>query len=230
MDTTGSEASIVAPPSALVQGLDSRPILPRDFYRRPTVQVAKAILGQFLVHGERVGRIVEVEAYLGEEDRAAHAWHGRTARTEVLYGPPGHAYVYLIYGMYECLNIVAEPPGSPGCVLIRALEPLAGIERMRAARPNAKSDHALCAGPGKLTRAMGISRGHYGADFTAGSLTIRRAPVAARSVEIGVSGRIGIKHGADRLLRFFLAGNPCVSSHPGRPRPSLGSRALEVLF
>lgn len=184
-------------------------MLPREFYARPAVEVARGVLGKVLVHGSRAGRIVEAEAYLAEQDPAAHAFRGRTSRTAVLYGPPGHAYVYLIYGMYECLNLVAEPDGIPGCVLIRALEPLAGLDRMRAARPAARRDQALCSGPGNLTRAMGITRAHYGADLTSGPLTLRDGPAPPA---IGVSPRIGIRHAADLPLRFFVKDNPCVSS------------------
>src|SRR5436305_3127417 len=107
------------------------PILKRAFYERPTVDVARDLLGKVLVHGPTAGIIVETEAYLGREDLAAHSARGVTERTRVIFGPPGHAYVYFIYGMYECLNIVAERAGEPGCVLIRALEPLAGIDGMR---------------------------------------------------------------------------------------------------
>src|SRR5437773_7918701 len=106
-------------------------ILPRSFYARPTVEVARALLGKVLVHGATAGMIVETEAYLGGgDDLAAHSARGVTPRTRVIFGAPGHAYVYLIYGMYECLNLVAEPEGKPGCVLIRALTPVAGIEHM----------------------------------------------------------------------------------------------------
>src|SRR3954467_6126716 len=103
-------------------------ILPRKFYARSTVEVARDLLGKELVHGETAGIIVETEAYLGGEDLAAHSARGLTDRTRVIFGPPGHAYVYLIYGVYQCLNLVAEPEGHPGCVLIRALEPSEGIE------------------------------------------------------------------------------------------------------
>ena len=124
-------------------------VLPRRFYARPTVEVARDLLGAVLECGGRRGRIVEVEAYLPEGDAAAHAFRGRTRRTEVLYGPPGHAYVYFIYGMYHCLNVVAEPEGTPGCVLIRAVE-------------------GCAAGPGRLTRAFGITLEHNGLRFAAG--------------------------------------------------------------
>src|ERR1700679_2974310 len=106
------------------------PILKRDFYSRPTVEVARALLGKILVHGPTAGIIVETEAYLGRDDLASHSARGITDRTRVIFGPPGHAYVYLIYGIYECLNLVVEPDGQPGCVLIRALEPVGGVEYM----------------------------------------------------------------------------------------------------
>lgn len=195
--------------------------LPRSFYERDTVTVARELLGKILVHrqvhGEVCsGRIVEVEAYvrdyLGERDRAAHADRGLTPRTRVIFGPGGHAYVYFIYGMHECLNIVAEPEGVPGCVLIRALEPLEGIDIMRGRRPAVRPAHLLCSGPGNLTRAMGITRGHYGADLTVGGLTVHDGP---RITEVpAVTARVGIRHGANWPLRFYLAGNPAVSCHP----------------
>ncbi|MDX1983308.1 MAG: DNA-3-methyladenine glycosylase [Bryobacteraceae bacterium] len=186
----------------------SGPILPRAFYNRPTVEVARGLLGMVLVHGRTAGRIVEVEAYLGLDDAAAHASHGRTPRTEVLFGQPGHAYVYLIYGMYECLNLVAEPSGSPGCVLIRALEPLSGIELMKRRR-NVDKIKALTSGPGKLTIAMAITRDHNGVDVTRGRLTVRR-PANFPDPNIGISPRIGITKAAHCPLRFFIQGNPFV--------------------
>jgi DNA-3-methyladenine glycosylase len=183
---------------------------PRAFYNRTAIEVARALLGTILVHGTTSGRIVETEAYLGLQDRAAHSFRGITPRTRVMFGPPGHAYVYLIYGMYECLNVVAEPEGSPGCVLIRALEPLEGIPRMRRHRPAARGIEDLANGPGKLTLALGISRRHNGADFTSGSLTIHPAQQQEK-IQIGVSPRIGVKHCADWPLRFFVQGNRFVS-------------------
>src|SRR5258708_2195410 len=124
-------------------------ILPRSFYERPTVEVARDLLGKVLVHGAAAGRIVETEAYLGGDDLASHSARGITPRTKVIFGPPGHAYVYFIYGMYECLNIVAEPDGKAGCVLIRALQPVAGIELMQKRRPAARKIGDLASGPGK---------------------------------------------------------------------------------
>ena len=158
------------------------------------------------MHGSTAARIVETEAYLGVDDRAAHAWRGPTDRTRVLFGPPGHAYVYFIYGMYECLNFVTEPEGSAGCVLIRALEPLAGIATMRRRRPAAKAIEDLASGPGKLTLAMGITRKLNGADLVKGPLQVRRSDDES-SFEVHVTPRIGITHCADWPLRFVIAGN-----------------------
>jgi DNA-3-methyladenine glycosylase len=188
----------------------SRPAFPRAFYEHDTVEVAKALLGQVLVHGRCAGRIVEVEAYLGLEDRAAHAWRGLTERTKVLYGPAGHVYVYFIYGMYECLNLSADKPGVPGCVLIRALDPIAGIGLMKRRRPAAASVHSLCSGPGRLTLAMGITRKLYGLDATAGPLTVR-AWEPVQKQEIASGPRIGIRECADWPLRFWIEGDPSVS-------------------
>src|SRR6516162_11242530 len=116
----------------------SGPILKRQFYLRPAIEVARDLLGKLLVHGPTAGIIVETEAYLGGDDLAAHSARGITNRTRVIFGPGGYAYVYFIYGMYECLNLVAEPEGTPGCVLIRAVEPVAGIELMRQRRTSAR--------------------------------------------------------------------------------------------
>ena len=161
------------------------------------MEVARALLGKFLVHGGKCGRIVETEAYLGLADAASHAARGVTPRTQVIFGAPGHAYVYLIYGMHHCLNIVAEPEGSPGCVLIRAVE-IDGAES-EAGR-----------GPGRLTRALEINMRQNGADVTHGTLTVH-APQREAGLEIAVSPRIGISKNVDWPLRFFIAGNGCVS-------------------
>jgi len=187
-----------------------RVILPRRFYKRPTIQVARELLGKILVHGNAEGMIVETEAYLGGDDLASHSAIGITDRTRVIFGPPGHAYVYLSYGIHECLNIVAEPEGVPGCVLIRALEPVAGLEEMRSRRPGARTNRDLTSGPGKLTRAMAVTRANNGADVTRGNLTVR-APEHAHDIEIVVGPRIGITKCAELPLRFSIAGNPYVS-------------------
>lgn len=186
------------------------PILKRAFYDRPAVEVARALLGKVLCNGPAAGMIVETEAYLGGDDLAAHSARGVTDRTRVIFGPPGHAYVYFIYGMYECLNLVAEPPGHPGCVLIRALEPVAGIDLMRTRRPAARKLEDLASGPGKLTLALGITRAQNGADVTRGPLVVR-APAEPRKFDIATSPRIGITQCADWPLRFYILANPFVS-------------------
>lgn len=184
--------------------------LPRSFYRRGAVEVARDLLGKVVIHGPTAGIIVETEAYLGGADLASHSAAGITRRTRVIFGPPGHAYVYLSYGMHECLNIVAEPAGQAGCVLIRALEPVAGLEIMRKRRPRARSERDLTSGPGKLTQALAITRAHNGADVTRGDLVVR-APAAAGRFEIEITKRIGITKCADLPLRFIVKGNRFVS-------------------
>jgi DNA-3-methyladenine glycosylase len=191
-------------------GLRIGGVLPRRFYNRRTIDVAKDLLGAVLKHGNTSGIIVETEAYLGEDDLAAHSSRGITDRTRVIFGPPGHAYVYLIYGMYECLNLVAEPAGKAGCVLIRALEPLEGVDAMKSRRPAARNLHQIASGPGKLTLALGITRELNGVDVTRGPITVH-CPPADRPIEIVTTPRIGITHCADWPLRFYIAGNPFVS-------------------
>jgi DNA-3-methyladenine glycosylase len=183
-------------------------ILRRGFYNRPAIEVARDLLGRNVVHGETAGRIVETEAYLGVNDLAAHSARGLTPRTRVIFGPPGHAYVYFIYGMHECLNLVAEPEGQAGCVLIRALEPVAGLDVMRARRGR-DNIRDLCSGPGKLTQAMNITRTLNGVDVTKGPLTVREG--TGENFEIQTTPRIGITHCADWPLRFLIAGNRFVS-------------------
>jgi len=189
-------------------------ILPRDFYDRETEIVARALLGTVLEHdtddGIASGIIVETEAYIGEHDLACHAAVGRTARTEKLYGPPGLAYVYFIYGMYWCFNAVTRAEGLPSAVLVRALEPLDGIDLMQKRRPRIKSDVELTNGPGKLCAALGIT----------GSLNgkvLQRKPIVIREGErvpdedIEITARIGITKSADWPLRFIVRGNRHVS-------------------
>ena len=184
---------------------------------RDTREIARALLGQILVHGETAGRIVEAEAYLGISDRACHAWGGRrTPRLEPLFGPPGHAYIYLIYGMYHCLNVVTKPVGQPECVLIRALEPLAGLETMAARSGRAKSEQ-LCAGPGRLCRAMGLDRSLSGVTLLSGDFFLaegRRIPEEL----ILSSPRIGVDYAGedkDRPWRYYVKGSPFISRVPG---------------
>jgi DNA-3-methyladenine glycosylase len=195
-------------PQLVLGGLPPAPTLARSFFARDTATVARDLLGAVLRHGPLAGRIVETEAYLGSGDQAAHSFAGLTQRTRAIFGPPGHAYVYFSYGLHCCLNFVAEPEGTPGCVLIRALEPLEGLDAMFARRPEAKVIRDLCSGPGKLTQALGITLAHYGADLTAGPLTVHPA---AERCEIGVSPRIGITKSADLTLRFFIRDNKHVS-------------------
>ncbi|MBI1788093.1 MAG: DNA-3-methyladenine glycosylase [Acidobacteria bacterium] len=178
-------------------------ILPRAFYARPTVEVARELLGKVLVHRRCAGIILETEAYLGLNDKAAHASRGITPRTRVIFGEPGHAYVYFIYGMYHCLNLVAEPAGTPGCVLIRAIHPVAGLSGMRKRRPAARSMADLASGPGKLTLALGITAGQNGSDVTRGSLTVRRFREEP-SLRILTTPRVGIRQCADWPLRFVV--------------------------
>ncbi len=186
-------------------------ILEESFYARKAELVARDLLGKIIVNGQAAGRIVEVEAYLGLTDLAAHAAVGITPCTRVLFGPPGRAYVYLIYGIHECLNFVAESEGDPGCVLIRALEPVCGVGLMHARRPAAKRIHDLCSGPGKLTAALGITRALNGANITeAGEFVVRR-PASEHPFEVGASPRIGITKCIDWPLRFFISGNHFVS-------------------
>jgi DNA-3-methyladenine glycosylase len=166
-------------------------------YQNATVEVAKSLLGCVLLHHSTAGMIVEVEAYLGLSDLAAHASKGLTERTRVIFGPGGCAYVYFIYGIHECLNVVAEPPGSPGCVLIRALEPLTGIGTMYER-------------PGKLTQALAITRAQYGARLDRGPLQIREWKTPLQ-FEIAETPRIGIRENADWPLRFIWKGHPCLS-------------------
>ena len=184
--------------------------LPRRFYERGTIEVARDLLGKVLVHGPAAGIIVETEAYLGGDDLASHSAVGITDRTRVIFGPGGHAYVYLSYGMHDCMNIVAERAGKPGCVLIRALEPIEGLDTMRRRRPKARTDRDLASGPGKLTRALGITRKHTGVDLTRGDLVVQ-ARRETPPFELDVTPRIGITKCAELPLRFLIRGNRFVS-------------------
>jgi DNA-3-methyladenine glycosylase len=193
-------------------------LLPRHFFDAPPEQVARLLLGKILVRrgrgGPLAGRIVETEAYLGEHDAAAHAASGKTERNAVLYGPPGHAYIYNIYGLHACFNVSCLPDGDPGGVLVRALEPLQGIARMRRNRGLDESAgvHQLTSGPGKLCQALGITRAEdNGLDLTRAGGRLGLVEDDFQCGEICVTPRIGIRKAADWPLRFFLAGHTCVS-------------------
>jgi len=196
------------------------PPLPRAFYDRETELVSRELLGTILVSetpdGVTAGRIVETEAYLGEHDPACHAAVGETARTKYLYGPPGTAYIYFIYGAHWCFNAVTRGVGLPSAVLVRALEPVGGVELMRERRHHPRHDRDLTNGPGKLCAALGITGEASGLPLSAPPLMIcRGAPVPDADVE--VTPRIGITRAADWPLRWFVANDPYVSRTPRRP-------------
>ncbi len=186
--------------------------LARDFYRRPSLEVAPDLLNKVLVVGDgagrpRSGRIVEVEAYCGSDDPASHAFRGPTARNAAMFGPAGHLYVYFTYGMHFCANVVCGDEGEGAAVLLRGLTPMTGLDEMRAVRPTARRDRDLCAGPARLCLALGIDRTFDGADlvtadrgvWVADDGTPPPAPAAA-------SGRIGLRLATDRPWRFYVAG------------------------
>jgi len=184
--------------------------LDRAFYDRPAETVARDLLGRLLVHdtpdGPRIGRIVEVEAYLGPGDLAAHTSRGRTARTKAMFGPPGHAYVYLIYGMHHCMNVVTGPLESGSAVLLRALEPVQGIS-------------VSTRGPGRLTKAMEIDRRHYGLDLCQSDSLLYLADDGHTPISIRNSPRIGVDYAgewAGKPLRFYIGESSWVSKAPGR--------------
>jgi DNA-3-methyladenine glycosylase len=194
-------------------------ILPRDFYVRPTLDVARGLIGKVLVHdtpaGTASGVIVEAEAYIGESDPACHAAPGPTLRNAPLYGPPGIAYVYLNYGIHYLVNAVTEPEGCPAAVLIRALEPFEGealMRRRRAGtgrRPGDLAVEGLCRGPGNLTRALGISLKHNRLDLTQSALRIEDRCLPPREVIWG--SRVGISVGQEHPWRCVAAGSNAVS-------------------
>ena len=191
--------------------------LGRTFYEASTLQFARALLGQRLVRrvdGHRLsGIIVETEAYIGEADKACHASRGRTPRTEVMYGPPGHAYIYFIYGMHHCFNVVTEEEGFPAAVLIRAMEPLEGLEWMRRHRPG-RPDGQLTNGPGKLCAALAVDRTLNGVDLRTSQFFFIEEGRTVADEEVATSPRIGIRSdevARSRLWRFYIKDNHCVS-------------------
>ena len=199
------------------------PHLPRKFFDRNAVTVARELLGKLLIRREGrkllAGRIVEDEAYLGALDPAAHAYVGRTARNAVLFGPPGHAYVYFIYGNHYCMNISCMPEGDAGSVLLRALEPISGVQAMAEARgihlhpaPSITQLRLIASGPGRLSQALGITGPRdNGKDLTDLRSDLWVGDDGYRLEAIAITPRIGITKAADRLLRFVIKGNPYVS-------------------
>lgn len=204
------------------------PRLDRDFFFRHPVTVARELLGKLLVRREGrqllAGRVVEAEAYLGVEDPAAHAYNGRTARNAVLFGPPGHAYVYFIYGNHYCTNVSCMPDGDAGGVLLRALEPVAGIPDMAANRdlelspePGTSQLRAISSGPGRLSEALRITRDRdNGKDFTNPRSDLWFADDAYPVQTILATPRIGVNKAVHEPLRFVIAGNPYVSGPRAR--------------
>jgi DNA-3-methyladenine glycosylase len=201
-------------------------LLTADFFNRDPRRVARALLGKVLIRktpaGIRAGRIVETEAYLGKGDAAAHAAAGRTARNAVLFGPPGYAYVYFIYGKHYCLNVSCLPDGVPGGVLFRALEPVAGIEQMAKARGIELAKESalnsisflkkISSGPGRMAEALEITRERdNGKSLVSARSDLRIADDGYRVRRVTVTPRIGIVKSAERPLRYFIAGNPFVS-------------------
>jgi len=183
------------------------------FYRRPAAELARALLGKLLVHRGRAGMIVEAEAYLGPEDAASHARFGVTGRNAVMYGPPGRAYVYLCYGMYDMFNVVGERDGVAGAVLVRALAPVRGLP----------DDPAVARGPGKLTRALGLSRAHDGVDLAGDAPLYLTEGSRLAPDRIACGPRIGVDYAGEWAaapLRYWIAGHPAVSG----PRPRAARR------
>lgn len=187
--------------------------LPRTFFEQPTLTVAQALLGKYLCRkwedSYLIGKIVETEAYIGEDDPACHAARGKTLRNAVMYGPPGFAYIYFIYGMYYCLNVVTEAENFPAAVLIRAAEPVAGVEQMKRFRKTDKVRN-LTSGPGKLCQAFHLQRKQDGTDLCGSDLFIANGEEILHD-QIDCSKRIGVNAGKDRPWRFFVRDSPFVS-------------------
>jgi DNA-3-methyladenine glycosylase len=189
-------------------------ILPANFYERDTELVARDMLGTLLQctteQGTASGVVVETEAYVGEHDAACHAAAGLTARTAPLYERAGIAYVYFIYGMYWCFNAVTRAKGSPSAVLVRAIQPVEGIDLMRIRRPKARRDRDLTNGPGKLCTALGIGRSFNGQSLQRGALVLREY-TSYQDSAVSITPRIGIRKAADWPLRWLVSGNEYVS-------------------
>ena len=200
---------------------DSADVLPVPFYARETELVARDLLGAILEchtpEGVASGRVVETEAYLGEHDPACHAAVGRTARTGPLYGSPGTSYVYFIYGMHWCVNAVTRDEGLPSAVLVRALEPLEGVDLMWRRRPAARRAEELTNGPARLCRALGITGAHNRLPLQQPPLLVRRGHRVPDDA-VAVTPRIGISKAAEWPLRWLVADSPFVSGRPSRKK------------
>ena len=195
--------------AAPARGLSARRGLAASFYDRPVLQVARALVGCVVAHDGCAGVIVETEAYHDSEP-ACHAFVGLTPRTRTLFGPPGVAYVYRSYGIHALLNAVAEPDGVGAAVLIRALEPLEGIDRMHERR-GVHAIERLCSGPGKLTQALGIALEHNGSNLTTGPVVISGPPAGCPEIPVTVTRRIGITKAAELPWRFCASGSRFLS-------------------
>lgn len=193
-------------------------VLPRDFYRRHPTVVAPELLNKLLVHDDgRCARIVEVEAYAGGDDPAAHSFRGKTARNATMFGPPGHLYVYFTYGMHWGSNAVCGEPDEGVGVLLRAAQPLQGLDVMHTLRPAAKRTIDLANGPGKLSQAFGLNRAHDGADLVSGDRGIRIVSDGMPPPLVpGQGPRVGISKAVDLPWRWWVAGNPYVSGKKQR--------------
>lgn len=198
--------------------------LPRDFYARDSRVVAPELLNKVLVHAGRAARIVEVEAYAGGEDPGSHAFRGQTRRNAVMFGPPGHLYVYFTYGMHWCANAVCGEEGWASAVLLRAGAPLAGVDEMYLARPKARRERDLCSGPAKLCQALGLDGGHDGDDLVGGGGAVLLDDGTPPPRAPGVSTRIGLSAGQEHPWRWYVAGDPNVSGPRGHLRPPTGER------
>lgn len=190
-------------------------IVERDFYRRPACDVARDLLNKLLWADGRAGRIVEVEAYAGQDDPGSHAYRGKTRRNATMFGPPGHLYVYLIYGVHWCSNAVCGDDGFGTAVLIRALAPTHGVEAMKASRPQARRERDLCSGPAKLCQSLGIDGGDDGSDLVTGDRRILVYDDGTPPPErLGESRRVGLSRGVELPWRYYVPGDPNLS-RPG---------------
>lgn len=189
----------------------------RELLSGAPIDVAPALLGSVLrsasAEGEVAVRLTEVEAYDGSDDPGSHAYRGRTARNEVMFGEPGHAYVYFTYGMHHCMNVVCRPAGVAGAVLLRAGEVVAGVELARSRRPTARRERDLARGPANLVRSLGVDRSYDGADLLATGSMLHLELAAPTAALVRTGPRVGLRAAADRLWRFWLADDPTVSAY-----------------